>query len=1644
MNPYVVSVSGVWPEEKYVFNINPSVLDYRFNRMPVKFLCAPYYSEDHNLNEITYNPPQMNSLVGLSSNSNFVVTPNNLEFNSNLIPGLTFSWSPSALRKANRGNVFGTLMLNSEAPTYYGASVYPSQLFLYPLSSYIKNYYEILTSNDIFVSAYNFGELFSVIDSICSVPNLNQIEINELLPPVSTVWYSTSSLQTSSFYLFFDLENFLANSSTSNWLFSSTSITNVITSVYYALSSPYLSSRRFSLDSDVNAFYSSLGTNAYSTYLLTEQSSAVKYSTLIYQVTSQSYVLQTSTVLLNPYEFQFVDWNTGKIIKQKHNQYLSSKLQLSSLDYYQNDIPLDNIMYELSGAITYGRRPLYAFYSDLNPIYYTTVLDPEGYIIRPDTTRFEYSVEFYDFMSQPIPFIRGMGDQFDDLQLYPDRHIESSYIFKHNESAKTLTFQLLQSAINPQLPLEDAANCVLSAVLNFDTSKFEYFNTSQYVYNPDSYGTVTPVSGVRGSDLALKYMGETPYLAGTSEKIESTLLSLSSFPSANLNSPVTWSNHNRLVNWELKYPPYYYSFKNSYKKTPSYNYENKNSLNFYLSSVVIETTVNTITSTGAKYAEATLYNSVYSDFDVVELPLNIYGRQDFINFRLENLSEMLDFQKISAFLVINNSTIFYDISTSPYVPATSGVNLKLVYDLAGGGTIITIRPSLSTLVGPFEAYWATTFPLALDYNTSNYVRPIKIETLNQDLSSITLSVRSLSGGLNSDLDLSRSNLTWSYSSNDVLSIQNLTPNVPDLPLLVPGNVYLFEDANTVKITGITNQTLIVTLSSERYNTTSTAKSDSDYFDLYAQNFIDITENFSNKKNKIKRLGFTAKIPYFSKSLDLPVNCAVSWTWEYDNIPEFNLMPVSAYTDSSFTVPYKYGSVVNNANKIYFLVESDYTTTEIFKSLKINVEVYDRGEIVKGLLEYPVNSYPAPTIVSTDFTISYSKFPDVKLLSTSNGIKALTRPPNGTNAFKFLPQKLQTNNVYISTLKWQIDSYIIYDTSLTPEPTVSTIIPLSTNIIGDYETSITREFNLYNRVYKDYYNLEYLNGNSTQVVFRTEDLNNLLYKIRPDILAQNNSFLAYLSSDVSLIPTVTSLFVVSVAKYTSAFDVPTDTSFLNSYSNLYTDNTYTINSYTSTVSVFLSGNQLLYTYNNYMIDFWLSSSKTEISENYSTISYFSSLNIINNPNLLYYTTDFNLTTSLSYGLSADVVRNNLYYYNTIHLKVEDVSIPGWEILYNFEKSADIIITNEAEFTTSPVMYVVPKFSWVPSGNKKVERYLQALDVEKSFSSYFNALSGKTYANRKAGYQEYDLRINGVQDRAISAQDQLTFVFSVGEEQSILLEDQLIDTPSEYIIASGLQRDVLIKDLKLPYHPELFQNSGANLYLTAFNKYFPVDGGVTYLSMDSLTAEELTMRSYPITAVTSPRIYDPNGSLVTNPLIMSPRLSEYEPSKLLFYPKLNIINLDEGGLIQVKQVLETNPPNSPNLINFDLSTITYTLSSDYWVSSLTIPAVSSATINLFNITVGDALKPLQVSNYNISNLVLSASARVATKIPSTTFDKVSGYTGETDLWEIVYEDVIGNTENVYKFLNFKISTGNTNTGTITSYYPLATENNWILVI
>jgi hypothetical protein len=129
----------------------------------------------------------------------------------------------------------------------------------------------------------------------------------------------------------------------------------------------------------------------------------------------------------------------------------------------------------LSGNITQGNKELIKFTDSYNPITYNVILEKLGCKIRPDTIKLSYFIQYIDYVSKNNT-IRSIGDTYDDYSIDTDNSLEASYILNNNHPEKTLTFQLLQSAIDPSKSMESLENCVLSAFLNYDTCNFRYQN----------------------------------------------------------------------------------------------------------------------------------------------------------------------------------------------------------------------------------------------------------------------------------------------------------------------------------------------------------------------------------------------------------------------------------------------------------------------------------------------------------------------------------------------------------------------------------------------------------------------------------------------------------------------------------------------------------------------------------------------------------------------------------------------------------------------------------------------------------------------------------------------------------------------------------------------------------------------------------------------------------------------------------------------------------------------------------------------------------------------------------------------------------------------------------------------------------------
>ena len=1667
MTYYSISSVGTWPNEKYLYQIDTNTIDIRYGLLPIKVLTSPQFSEDNNFSVKSYNPPNFNNnVIGLSCNKPYIYTENNGELNASIESNLSFSWTPSSLRTKNYGNMLNGILLNTSDNRHFTVISYPSELFLYPLSAGVIGNYETLVTGTLYLSAYTqqqWNQFSTDVMSTTATLGLSTLEeplVRSFIYTLSSfvqyqsfewgTWYQKTSSGVLNTYLEFtssvDVLNVPPLSS-----FSYISLENVLCSFYLDID-----------DYNIDYNFAITLTNYVSSFGYTNKVSSVEYTAYYQNLTSKDFALETETVLLSTYDFQLYSIEYGRLIKLGHNQYLSTIPLTGAI----NNFNLKSLSYTLSGAIVNSNKNLIKFSENNNPIFEKIILEErKNNIIRPDTVKLSYLINFLDSDSALPNKIETIGDEYDDMVLNADRSIEASYIVGYDDNKNKLTFQLLQSGIDLDLPMEHPRNCVLSAILNLNDSSFEYINQRFTTFDAP-FASYTPISGAPNTNLTIRYIANTSF-DEENNLIGTNVLNLSSnYGYFSLNSSISINQKPHNIRWSLKNPPYYYNFKNSYIDNNNQKYNNKNTLSFYLSSELFSNTIIKPSNSDASldYSQVHLYTSIYSEYDIMELPLKEYSFNDLIRYELVFRDDTLLVQNVSAYIVfadnkedaiLSNNVVFYDINSSPYIPAVSGSFLRINYDLDNGGAIFSVKPSLKTKIGVFDAFWGTTFSSAIDYQPRNFIIEPSINTLQVGISSATVSVADLTGGLNTFLDLTDTFITWNYSDSTyplLLVNRTSSSDIGGLTTLEPNSSYLFNIANTVEIVGISNEDIAVTLYSEAFNVSSTVLIEPTLFDLYYENRLLIEFEPIDIKNKIKILKANVRVPFSDKKFFLDAASKIKWTWTYDDIETGLTMPVSAYyvigdtnvdnLNDLLTIGLEYEidtiALSEEAGSLYFVVDTGQTINEETYPLSAFIELYDKGDVYNSVALYEVNSYPDPAIFSTDFFVTYPNFPTYQIANTQNNFSSLTRPPNGTNIFRIVPFELKSQNISISSLKWNIKTTIIPNSSIEVPYSSEENITLSANVSGFYDnTVLIKDFNLFNTTSGLFYNNQLLTGiSSVPILTFSEFINLSSYLTSPDLVI-NNTVLNSISAFENITPLATSLNVITTSFYITSFERFEDLDIVRNIDNFYFL-TYIETLSTDNIIINDGGDPTNYLF--YSVNYWLSSQNFIISDNSTDIITFSSQYIAQKNNIIYYQTLTTPTTSFQYILTQKFPEKNAYVIHNVSMVAENVSIENWEYLYNFSKEIQIIITNEQEFVQVPKLRVVPKHIWIPDWtpvgqevidryeSKKTKKYVTYLP-SSPVNNVFSLLSGITYGNRLS-CQEYHMLIENVQDFPIdTASDPISIVIGVGNQNIEILDSQIIDSPTEYVL-NNLNIEIL--NFRIPCYPDMYEPSGMTVYVTAFNRFFPEEGGFQYYGIPSLTATELVSYNYPITSQTFSRLLTSVEELYYNP-----QLVDYDSPKLLFYPKLISLDLDKQRIVQVKQILEIDPIESPVEIELDKSGVIYELKSEFWTVSSIVPAMSSQTYDIFRLSVGDSTIPLTISDYDESTLVLTATAMVATKIFPTTFANYSSseYTEDREIWGTVYQMALGNDNQAYEILFSSIDT-------LSSYNVLAVNDNLIL--
>ena len=360
-------------------------------------------------------------------------------------------------------------------------------------------------------------------------------------------------------------------------------------------------------------------------------------------------------------------------------------------------------------------------------------------------------------------------------------------------------------------------------------------------------------------------------------------------------------------------------------------------------------------------------------------------------------------------------------------------------------------------------------------------------------------------------------------------------------------------------------------------------------------------------------------------------------------------------------------------------------------------------------------------------------------------------------------------------------------------------------------------------------------------------------------------------------------------------------------------------------------------------------------------------------------DYYTNNNISYEI------NNNATVTTVTLSAYKATLAGWDILNNISSTTTIYTPSSSEFINNLNFLIYPPYTWEKNGNG----YITPLNN----SNYTLAVAPSSYRNKKSKSQNFVVSANK------------TF------ESYDYFYSQFLSYNTTLYSISG--------EIEIPYHDELFIDTGSPILLIAHNEKYPRINGTTYTGVSG--SNVLYDGRFPITANTIPF-----SSVYINTVSsfrQSPTLLEYEDLNLNFILNSSAIDLDNNIVIKVAQNISNLPITINEITAFDIfntfsidqlhlsatnpivqtedilkSVVTYKLSCKYWETDITTGS-ATGIYDLFVLRVGDPSIPLHIRDSEITTLTLNATANILAKIPDTTFKYVSGSydLNDYDLWD-----------------------------------------------
>jgi hypothetical protein len=1297
-----------------------------------------------------------------------------------------------------------------------------------------------------------------------------------------------------------------------------------------------------------------------------------------------------------------------------------------------------SLFFDLCANRTRTHRPIINFTQGYKPTYFTSILEPNS-ILNPDSL----VVTFSAACSNPTFSITEQiisQDEPDVWKYDETTHFNNTFVILSSYDIKTKspvqTFQLYQT-ITPggaNYPLIDSKNCVLSATLFLNNSNIRYSNPlSKSTYN---------VHHTTDSILGISYIADCG-LFKNNDPISGSLTINSSPASFKTSVPINNVASNQTIVWTTPYPPHYYSYKT--KLANSGAYLDSNSLNFYLYSSNVPTSDNNYNTNQSSYY-VLLSSYITSDHNILSYSLDAVPN-DLIRFLPVNLDPLIAPNLVCSYgpytsLVAGSAIQTYNLINSPWVPVSAGDCLRIDYPYGMyGQTPLSIRSSLSSKVaGQLDAFNATNFVLAPDYQQNNGFA-IDLQVLSEDYNQITLSV-SNNVSLSSwpYIDLTYKNICWYYTSDDVLPDLNISLNIADstgniLSSIQPYQVIPFNNLTwNVNISGYGPNTLTIYVSSSDETITQPSFIDTNpsLFSYFVERQFAVTPLIELDNLNIDRtISLQAQLPINNTIVNIPSayqDSAMYWTWSFDDITDPSLQPISANynvlsSDNVTIISKDYTHSTPGPISLLSSINLVITPPQGSRAQNLhNIKVVAHSDIMNpsviGSYSFTVDDFPSTDIFNADFTTRYNNAEAIVLGNTSSGHNTITRKGNaspGTNLyFKLIPSDVASNLANNNgELTWYYNNLAIdsnsdnslnFDLSLSATPTIQNNISaasIALKLTNSFANGWTSAHNVSAITY--FYAVD-------PIDFTTP----LEFNVFPQfgwigndnqltILDENNyTLINNPSAYDNTVGQTQSLYLSANKNYFTKYNYQSQTSpeiiTLPSYFGL-TNIGYTPRS----LEVF-----------NYGLMIGLTAFNNDVYPEIMGVNYYDLVNINNGYNVI--VNQFNIT---SQTLSAKSFYTSNYIYDE------------YNNLYNsiFGNLSSLLVywkLNEESgnrYDSTPNGYTLIDVNpFTPSGQGLIDKgiigdgsgYLTTANTIPLSGDFTINYWVKPEKNTTGNFQcfagsDNELNFN-VHSRGIY----------YGTCNNFVKASKFIEVSNDWhmatltrSISSGLANIYLDGNLVatntsdftdytayfglLATYDGQYVDSANNSMLDEFSIYNQV---ININQISNLYNYGLGI-TYPLTDDNSYTTLLNLSSLISrnnngNKFLCAPVIVPYNDLYFSFTVKNLSLDLNKENTISVTQ---TTKSNGPAVIVG--GSITYYLSSQYWVESNTIP-YADGTYDIFNITLGDPFIPLQSGAEGLDNFYLYAIPDFYQQIPPSVFDlaKINqGYKGNTNIWSLI---------------------------------------------